>query len=244
MKSAADKIKTCWKKIFENIITLNNEYKTAILLTYYSKSGQLFFGPSHVKDKMKKTYNCRCPCTCDEDDISWEKAFIKDNLDLINGVQEMENDPLGNEDLYSYILILNYFILGRDDIVARIQADETIVARLPCKLDLMNYRQLSEWIRNQIILNHTERGQTGSKIGYGEDLWHPDFWIDDVFPWSAMRCNFNNMKANQYTGEHNFVWFMKEVIRKRLAMKRIMDPDDHISMEFSEEEVARKERRS
>jgi hypothetical protein len=104
-RSAGDKKKTCWKKIFENIVTLNNEYKTAILLTYYSKSGQLFFGPSNVKDKMKKSYNCRCPCACQEDNMSWEKAFIEDNIDLINGGQEMEMDPLGNWSFCPYTIL-------------------------------------------------------------------------------------------------------------------------------------------
>ena len=78
--------------------------------------------------------------------MSWEKAFIEDNIDLINGGQEMEMDPLGNWSFCPYT-IFTYFILGREDIVARIQADETILARLPCKLDLMNYRQCSEWLR-------------------------------------------------------------------------------------------------
>ena len=127
--------------------------------------------------------------------------------------------------------------------MARIQADETILARLPCKLDLMNYRQCSEWLRNQIILNHTERGQIGAKIDYGGDEWKPDFWMDEIFPWSSMRCNFNNMKASEYSGQNTFVWFMKEIIRKRLSMKGIVDPENHVSMEFSQEEVARKERR-
>ena len=58
----------------------------------------------------------------------------------------MEMDPLGNLSFCLYT-IFTYFILGREDIVARIQADETILARLPCKLDLMNYRQCSEWLR-------------------------------------------------------------------------------------------------
>ena len=127
--------------------------------------------------------------------------------------------------------------------MARIQADETILARLSCKLDLMNYRQCSEWLRNQIILNHTERGQIGAKIDYGGDEWKPDFWMDEIFPWSSMRCNFNNMKASEYSGQNTFVWFMKEIIRKRLSMKGIVDPENHVSMEFSQEEVARKERR-
>ena len=142
-----------------------------------------------------------------------------------------------------HIFYFTYFFLGREDIVARIQADETILARLPCKLDLMNYRQLSEWIRNQIILNHTERGQIGTKIAYGDQEWHPDFWMDEIYPWSSMSVNFNNMKASQYSGPNTFVWFMKETIRNRLSMKGIVDPDTHVSMEFSEEEVARKERR-
>ena len=112
-RSAGDKKKTCWKKIFENIIILNNEFKTAILLTYYSKSGQLFFGPLNVKDKMKKSYNCQCQCTCQEDteNMSWEKAFVEDNIDLINGGQEMEMDPLGNCSFSPYILF--YLFLFR-----------------------------------------------------------------------------------------------------------------------------------
>ena len=86
--------------------------------------------------------------------MSWEKAFVEDNIVLINGAR-MDMDPFGNWFFLS-ILCFTYFLLGRDDIVARIQADETLLARLPCKLDLMNYRQCSEWLRNQIILNHTE----------------------------------------------------------------------------------------
>ena len=102
-------------------------------------------------------------------------------------------------------LNLLLFLLGRNDIVAQIQADETLLAKLPCKLDLMNYQQCSEWLRNQIILNHTERGHLCAQIDYGNQEWHPDFWMDEIFPWSSMRVNFNNMKASQYTGPNTFV---------------------------------------
>ena len=71
MKSNSNKEDAIWQKIFENIIVLNNEYKTAVLLTYFSKSGQVFFGPSNVTCKMRKSYNCTCNCTCDVDnDVS------------------------------------------------------------------------------------------------------------------------------------------------------------------------------
>ena len=136
-----------------------------------------------------------------------------------------------------------HLILGVEDIVSRVQSDDTLVAKLPCRLDLMNYKQCSEWIRNQILLNHKEQGKKGSKIGYSEDDWHPDFWLDDIFPWSSMRCNFNNLKASEYSGEKNMVWYMKRVISERLSQKGIYDPDQHVSMEMSEEEVIRKERR-
>jgi hypothetical protein len=59
MKSNNDKINSCWKKILENLVRLNNEHKIAILLTYHSKSGQLIFGPNNVKEKMKTSYNCK-----------------------------------------------------------------------------------------------------------------------------------------------------------------------------------------
>ena len=84
MKSKSNKEDAVWQKIFENIIVLNNEYKTAVLLTYFSKSGQLFFGPSNVTCKMKTPYNCTCNCTCEVDNgVCWEEAFFTDNRDLI-----------------------------------------------------------------------------------------------------------------------------------------------------------------
>ena len=227
MKSNTDKINSLWKKIFENLVRLNNEHKIAILLSYHSKSGQLIFGPDNIKQKMKTAYNCSCPCSCTVDGITWEKAFMEDNLDLIHGVQQnMQLDPLGVE-----------------DIVSRVQSEDTLIALLPCRLDIMSYKQCSEWIRNQIVLNHKEQGKTGNRIGYGEDDWHPDFWLDDVFPWSSMRCNFNNLRARDYNGERNMVWFMKRVISERLTQKGIYDPELHVSKEMSEEEVVRKERR-
>ena len=130
-----------------------------------------------------------------------------------------------------------------DDIVSQIQSDDTLVEKLPCRLELMGYKQCSIWITNQILLNHKEQGKHGSKICYGEDEWHPSFWLDDIFPWSSMRCNFNNLKAIDYTGENNLVWFMKRLISERLSMKGIYDPNLHVSKVMSEDEVIRKERR-
>ena len=101
-------------------------------------------------------------------------------------------DPLVNW-FCLYILCFTYFLFGRVDIVAQIQADETLLARIPCKLDLMNYRQCSEWLRNQIILNHTERGHLGAQIDYGNQKLHPDFWMDEIFPWSSMRVNLGKV---------------------------------------------------
>ena len=157
-------IKSCFKKIFEAMVTLNNEHKIVVLMTYQSKTGQLVFGSNHVKQKMK------------QDD---------------------------------------------DDIVDAVHAGSTIVAKLPCKLELMNYRQCSDWIRNQILANHVKQGKSGTKIVYGDEDWHPDFCLDELFPWSEMNCDFNNFKTNKYYGERNFVWFMKEVILKRLEQKGV-----------------------
>ena len=64
--------------------------------------------------------------------MSWEKAFIEDNIALINGDEEMDLDPLGNWFSLS-ILCFTYFLLGRDDIVARIQAEGLLSAGLAMK---------------------------------------------------------------------------------------------------------------
>lgn len=100
MRSNAEKINCLWKKIFESLVLLNNDHKIAVLLTYHSKSGQLIFGPNHVKAKMKSSLDCSCPCSCDEDGYTWEKAFMEDNLDLIHGMQQMNLDPSGMSDKY------------------------------------------------------------------------------------------------------------------------------------------------
>ena len=99
--------------------------------------------------------------------------------------------------------------------MSRVQAEDTLVAKLPCQLELMNHRQCATWLRGQIILNHKEQGKSGSRIVYGDDNWHPDFWLDDIFPWSSMTKNFNNLGASDYDGERNFLWFMKRLIEER-----------------------------
>ena len=80
MKSNAEKMNSCWKKFFESLVRLNNDHKIAVLLTYHSKSGQLVFGPNHVKTKMKSSLNCSCPCSCDVYGIFWDKSF---NVELV-----------------------------------------------------------------------------------------------------------------------------------------------------------------
>ena len=100
MKSKSNKEDAIWQKIFENIIVLSNEYKTAVLLTYFSKSGQVFFGPSNVTCKMRKSYNCTCNCTCEVDnDVSWEAVIFTFNRELISGSQIMEIDLTGEESI-------------------------------------------------------------------------------------------------------------------------------------------------
>ena len=146
MKSNADKVKSCFKKIFEGIVALNNEHKIAVLLTYQSKTGQLVFGSKHVKQKMRQAFDCTCECVCEGEVKTWEGAFKDDNMELIQGTQLMEVGGDG------------------DDIVDTVQAESTMVAKLPCKLELMNYRQCSDWIKTQILANHLEQGKCGSKI--------------------------------------------------------------------------------
>ena len=68
-----------------------------------------------------------------------------------------------------------FLFIGEDDIVSRIQTENTTISRLPCPLKFMMYRQGSDWLRDQIVLNHTERGYIGTQIAYGDDEWHPDF---------------------------------------------------------------------
>ena len=48
-----------------------------------------------------------------------------------------------------------------------------------------------------------------------------------------MRCNCNNLRATDYTGEENLTWVMKKVIEKRLNMKGITDLEKHVLLPAS-----------
>ena len=58
-----------------------------------------------------------------------------------------------------------------------------------------------------------------------------------------MQCNFNNIRAVDYTGGKKISVLYEKVSSEQLIMKGIYDPDLHVSMEMSEEEVICKERR-
>ena len=58
-----------------------------------------------------------------------------------------------------------------------------------------------------------------------------------------MNCNFNNFKTNKYYGERNFIWFMKEVILKRLEQKGVQNPDEYVRIDMSHDEMRRRKRR-
>ena len=91
-------------------------------------------------------------------------------------------------------------------------------------------------------MKYIERGGKKGRIGYGEDAWCPDFWLNDVFPWSSMNCNFNNFKMSAYTGPQNFTWFMKKVIKRRLEMKGI-NVDEYVVSTLNEEEMLMRAKR-
>ena len=40
------------KKIFERLVQFNTEYKHALIFSYQSKSGQVFFGTRNAKEKL------------------------------------------------------------------------------------------------------------------------------------------------------------------------------------------------
>ena len=80
-----------------------------------------------------------------------------------------------------------------------------------------------------------------TQIAYGGDKWHPDFWLDEIFRWTSMCCNFNNLRATDYTGEENLTWFMKKVIVKRLNMRGITDLEKHVIASIPRKKVSVKQ---
>ena len=49
VKGLASKENSQWKKVFETLAKINNDHSIAVLLTYHSKAGQVFFGTQNVK---------------------------------------------------------------------------------------------------------------------------------------------------------------------------------------------------
>ena len=122
-----------FKKIFERLVQFNTEYKHALIFSYQSKSEQVFFGTRNAKEKLKRTFICSCPCTCQpENNQSWNQVFYDDNLDAIREEHLLDVDPHGHANF-----------------VTRVQTEETLVALFPSNLKFVVYRQCADWLRNR-----------------------------------------------------------------------------------------------
>ena len=75
---------------------------------------------------------------------------------------------------------------------------DTPVEKLPLKLELMVYNDLSKWIRKQILKDRHERGYSGRKIVYKDMTWKPSFWPEDLCDWREV-CNFAHWKKEDVT---------------------------------------------
>ena len=159
MTNKADKEKTARRKVLKNLVDLRNDHKVVSVLIWITSWGTSFFGTDGLREKAKKSFNCKCVCTCEANNVDlWPDVLEEDDLTL--GITENCFDP--GMDLLEYMNM------------------ETPIEKLPMKLSLMVYNDLAKWLRPQIVRNRHERGFTGSKIGYKDSSWCPSFWPTGV----------------------------------------------------------------
>ena len=206
MGNKGDKANNARKKVMQGLIDLRNEHKIVSILVWVTKFGNVFFGTDRLKEKAEKAFKCTCTCTCDaENDGLWQDALEQDEKTIRDTKAK--------------------FDLGMDPIDF-LEIDAPL-PRLPMKLDLMCYNDLSKWLRPQIVKNRHERGfPEGLKIKYKDMSWCPSFWPTDMCDWMEV-SNFSQWEASEYSGLGNLTSVLKQAARNLLLEKNIENPDEY-----------------
>ena len=220
MRGEGDKIDNTRRRVLKGLLELQKVKKIACVLIWTTDFGTSFFGTEKLKVKAQKSFDCTCICTCGHGSAnSWQHELEDDEKALI------ENGPAIDD--------------NTTDLLNQMYVD-TPVEKLPLKLDLMVYNDLSKWIRKQILKDRHERGYSGRKIVYKDMTWKPSFWPEDLCDWREV-CNFAHWKKEDVTCGTDLTTILKRAVELRLRSKGI-DPADHVAGNVDARKQKRKQK--
>ena len=217
--NSARNIRVLQNKLTETITKLSN-YNIPCLVIFTTKKGVELAGTEAITHKMKTSMKCLCQCNCDaKDDSSWNECLKNAVIDMVqeenNTVEQTVLEP-DNEEL------------------------KKMVAPLPES----TYEEAVAYLRYLIIREHKELGLPGTRIQYGKSSWRPiNCWLNEVWDWSLVTCNFSNISALKYPGEGSITHFYKACIKKYLVYKGIEDHDNFYDTTMIDEKTLKRRRR-
>lgn len=211
MRGEGDKIDNTRRRVLKGLLELQKVKKIAYVLIWTTDFGTSFFGTEKLKVKAQKSFECTCLCTCGHGSAnSWQHELEDDEKALI------ENGPAIDD--------------NTTDLLNQMYVD-TPVEKLPLKLELMVYNDLSKWIRKQILKDRHERGYSGRKIVYKDMTWKPSFWPEDLCDW----------KKEDVTSGTDLTTILKRAVELRLRSKGI-DTTDHVAGNVDARKQKRKQK--
>ena len=191
---------------------LQFKHRTASLLTFRSKYGQLQFGTKYATEKFKSEFF---------NNDEWQVVFDDDQDELIESVQIDEEGDIDT---------LNH---ARGTMLAK---------KLPAYLNLMIYSDRWTCLTEEILKQYWFKGGEFKCVKWGDPDFEPSFWLMEMWAWQEVTKHPNNMLRSDYTGPgNNITEFTKKVVKNRLEMLGL-NHENWVMESFTEEDRKKRER--
>ena len=112
--------------------------------------------------------------------------------------------------------------------------DTFSVTKLPCPVEIMNFKDLHKWLVVELKKDFVEQGlRPVSCIPWGKKSYEPRCWPNDLWPWTSVENPKQRHKIPPPNG-YKKVDVFKQYVRNRLKLKGI-EPATHISESYTKE---------
>ena len=128
------------------------------------------------------------------------------------------------------------------------------IARLKQKVNFLSLKQLSKYLRTEILNDHVAAvaalgKKPKTKISYGKKEFEPWWWkhVAHLIPWHLVPCSFENIKVEKFEAikgsavKENLTETLKEILRIFLRVNNI-DPDSHVVQDYDKNILNHKRR--
>ena len=134
----------------------------------------------------------------------------------------------------------------------------TPIARLNQSVEYMNLKQLSSYLRNEVMNDHVDAAAAAGKkpkmkLKYGKKEFEPSWWkhVAHLLEWRHIRCYFEHITVEEFNtikgqdcdrlGLTNLTKCLKEVVCILLRVNNI-DPDSHVIQNYNKKALNYKRR--